>query len=155
MTGRARPAGADDRELLAELRQLWTDADPVPPSLAGRVRFAVRLANLEAELTSLPVLLEAVSARGEGASRVLTFERDGFAVLVNLTAAGTGTVRVDGWLAPPAAHDVELLTTAGPRTTRCDGEGRFVIEDARPGPARLAVRPAGTGPPVTTPVIEL
>lgn len=155
MTGRPRTAGADDRALLAELRQLWTDADPVPPSLAGRVCFAVRLANLEAELTAMPVLFEAGSARGDGTSRVLTFERDGFAVLVNVTAGAAGTVRVDGWLAPPAAHDVELLTTAGPRTARCDGEGRFVIEDARPGPARLAVRPAGAGRPVTTPVIEL
>ncbi|MEV6824064.1 hypothetical protein [Amycolatopsis sp. NPDC051102] len=155
MTGRPRPAGVDDHDLLAELRQLWTDADPVPPSLAVRVRFAVQLANLEAELTSMPVLLEVASARGDGTSRVLTFERDGFAALVNVTDGEPGTVRVDGWLAPPAAHDVELLTTAGPRTTRCDDQGRFVIEDAHRGPARLAVRPAGAGRPVTTPVIEL
>ncbi|MEV4050217.1 hypothetical protein AB0J55_03425 [Amycolatopsis sp. NPDC049688] len=154
MTGRPR-AAADEKELLAELRQLWTDADPVPPSLVERVCFAVRLANLEAELTSVPVLLEVASARGDGSGRVLTFERDGFAVLVNVTAGETGTVRVDGWLAPPAAHDVELLTTAGRRTARCDGEGRFVIEGARRGPARLAVRPAGAGRPMTTPVIEL
>lgn len=146
---------AEDRRLLDEVRQLWAEADPVPPTLADRIRFAVRLANLDAELTSLPVELEVVAARGDGAARVLTFQRDDVTILVNLTRSEPGRVRVDGWLAPPAAQEVELLTTAGPRTTRCDGEGRFVIEDAPSGSARLSVRPEGDRPAVTTPVIEL
>ncbi|MDQ7808824.1 hypothetical protein Q5425_34240 [Amycolatopsis sp. A133] len=149
------PATAEEHELLADLRQLWADADPVPPSLTGRIRFAVRLANLESELTSMPVLLEVASVRGDGGTRVLTFERDGLAVLVNVTTGEPGTVRVDGWLAPPAAHEVELLTTAGTRTTRCDGDGRFVIKAAHAGLARLTVRPAGDGRRVATPVIDL
>jgi hypothetical protein len=157
VNGREPPRGldAENRRLLGEVRQLWVEADPVPPALADRIRFAVRLARLDAELTSMPVELEVTSARGDETTRVLTFERNGLTILLNVTRNETGTVRVDGWLAPPACHEVELLTTAGPRTTRCDCDGRFVIEDAQAGMARLAVRPDGDLWRVTTPVIEL
>lgn len=150
-----RGTGAEGDRLLEEVRQLWVEADPVPPALADRIRFAVRLASLDAELASMTVQLEVASIRGDETARVLTFERDGLIVLVNVTRGDGDTVRVDGWLAPPACHEVELLTTAGQRTARCDCDGRFVIEDAQAGMARLAVRPAGDRRRVTTPVIDL
>jgi hypothetical protein len=152
--GPRREAAPDDR-LLDEVRQLWVEADPVPPALPDRIRFAVRLATLESELTSMPAQLEVAGIRGDETTRVITFERNGLTILVNVTGGETGTLRVDGWLAPPACHEVELLTTAGVLTARCDCDGRFAIEQVQPGMARLAVRPAGGSQRVTTPVIEL
>lgn len=150
----AAPDG-EDRGLLDEVRRLWVAADPVPPTLADRIRFAVRLATLESELTAMPTQLEVASVRGDETTRVITFERDGLTILVNVTSGEAGTLRVDGWLAPPACHEVELLTTAGVLTARCDCDGRFAIEQVQPGMARLAVRAAESSQRVTTPIIEL
>src|SRR5215204_2542752 len=104
----------DDRDLLvlAELRDLFDAVDPVPPTLTARIRFALELEDLDAEVSRLHESWDLVGAgtRGDGESRTVTYDSERLTIMVTLTPAGDGTFRLDGWLAPPAAHRVELRT---------------------------------------------
>jgi hypothetical protein len=139
----------DERDLLilSELRELFDAADPVPATLTARVCFALELEDIDAEVSLLHESWDLVGAgtRGDGESRTVTYDSEHLTIMVTLTPAGDGTYRLDGWLAPPAAHRVELRTSEGaPRTvTDADEQGRFVLDRVPPGLAQLIVRGAG------------
>jgi hypothetical protein len=148
-------APIDDHDLLvlSELRDLFDAVDPVPPTLTARIRFALELEDLDAEVSRLHESWGLVGAgtRGDGESRTVTYDSERLTIMVTLTPAGDGTFRVDGWLAPPAAHRVELRTGRtdgdGPGRLRvatvADDQGRFVLDGVPPGLAQLVVRGDG------------
>jgi hypothetical protein len=150
-----RPAGAgepldgQDEAILRELRGVYAAVDPVPAGLLERVRFAVDLDDLDVEvarLTGTPELAGAVRAAEH--SRLITFDSETMTIMVSLTAADDG-VRVDGWLAPPGSHRIELRTAAGDRlAATADDQGRFVLSAVPHGLAQLVVEPTGLAGPV-------
>jgi hypothetical protein len=80
-------------------------------------------------------------------------------VLISIVARPDGQVRIDGWLAPAAALQVELrLPEPAPsRVATADEAGRFVFDRVPRGIAQLLVQPppGGTAPRVVTPAFTL
>ncbi|MDO8105740.1 hypothetical protein Q6348_00830 [Isoptericola sp. b441] len=152
------PMDARDRTLLARLGRVVRTVDPVPDGLADRALFAITLDGLESELVELVRLQTPEPAlRGEETvtARTVTFTADPCTVMITLSP-GAGGIRVDGWIAPAVRCDVALFRPDGEIRTESDDEGCFVLEDVPTGPASLVLRRSdGTGPAVSTPVIEL
>ncbi|MEY9861052.1 hypothetical protein ABH935_006690 [Catenulispora sp. GAS73] len=166
LTEEPRPAGADDPideidlAILGDVRALYEDADPVPAGLLTRVAFALDLAGLEDEIARLEASgLEAVGVRGTEQSRTITFDSESLTIVVQVSPSGD-TMRVDGWLAPPAVHHVRLRTGEKDFHTSSDELGRFVLLDVPHGLVQIAVEaedgasPAG-GRTVVTPAVVL
>lgn len=131
----------DEHPLLDEIRQMYTAIDPVPATLVDRLQFALDLETYDVEV--LRVHEEAglpAGVRGGEESRTITFDSDGLTIMISVGVQSAGTVRVDGWLAPPGDHLVELRTSQGPITVRADEHGRFVLTAVPRGLAQLAVR---------------
>ena len=152
------PMDARDRAVLADLGRVARQVDPVPDGLAERSLFAVTLAGLHDEMVEL-VRLEApaLALRGEDAveARTITFTADPCTVMITLSRAEDG-IGIDGWVAPAMRCTVDLHRPDGRIGSETDDDGCFVIEGVPAGPASLVLRRAdGTGPAVTTPVIEL
>ena len=131
-----------DLSLLDDIRDLFQDVDPMPADLPERIRFFLSLRDLEIEMAHLAE--ENLSAAG---ARGIDPNQD-------------GTVRVDGWLAPPQRRVIEIKTAAEPLTISSDEQGRFAFARVPKGTAQLIVRPAmpeqgGAGPSVVTPALIL
>jgi hypothetical protein len=147
--GADQPLDQHDEAVLRELHGLYRAVDPVPAGLVERVQFAVDLEDLDVEvgrLTATPALAESVRAAEH--SRLITFDSDTMTIMVNLTAIEDGGVRVDGWLAPPGSHRVELRTATDRLVATADDEGRFVLSSVPHGLAQLIVEPRGLASPV-------
>jgi hypothetical protein len=56
-----------------------------------------------------------------------------------------GSVRVDGWLAPPQSRRVEMRMTNTSIAVVADGAGRFVFPDVPHGTARVIVHAPEAG----------
>jgi hypothetical protein len=160
----ARSAGEPLDELdvliLDGVRDLWDALDPVPSTLVEQIRFAMDLESADFEVLRLTERMRFAAARGEEQSRLITFDSDTVTIMIKIDLNRNGTVRLDGWLTPPASHPIELRTTDGALTTASDEGGRFALDGIRPGMAQLVVRPTGTMPDergrtVTTPSIVL
>ncbi|HUN33285.1 MAG TPA: hypothetical protein VMU95_14835 [Trebonia sp.] len=137
----------DDPGLLARVRDLFAAADPVPPDLTERIRFALALRQLNAEVARIVRADEAaLSARGTEESRTITFDSDSLTIMIRIDSNPGESVRVDGWLAPPQSRRVEMRMTGASLDVMADGSGRFVFPDVPRGSARVVVH-APEGPP--------
>jgi hypothetical protein len=165
--GSAR-GGHDDSgriDVLDTLRDMWTERDPVPPDLAGRVCFALELEDLEVELAQLSEELGLVGARGDEHARTVTFTSASLSVMVTLGEVVGGVVRVDGWIADGAGLVVTLRRGAGPgpateshssdRTTTADDDGRFVFEGVSCGIVQFVFRSPESDPDAAPPAVRL
>ena len=148
---RRRGEQPDDERVLAMIRSIFESADPVPADLVDRIRFSVALTGLECDLDrELARLIaeEAELARGAAEeSRTITFDSSSLTIMIRIDSNTDGTVRVDGWLAPPRRCQVEITLVGGPVTTDADANGRFAFASVPRGTARLVVRQPeqGTG----------
>ena len=75
----------------------------------------------------------------------ITFDSDSLTIMIRIDANRDGTVRVDGWLAPPQRREIEMKTTADPLTAASDEQGRFAFARVPRGTAQLIVQPAEPG----------
>jgi hypothetical protein len=144
-----RPPAADeplddaDFGVLDDIRELFEVLDPMPADLPERIRFSLALRDLEVEVARLAEEDQlAVAARGTEQSRTITFDSDSLTIMIRIDANRDGTVRVDGWLAPPQCRRIEMKTAADPLTAASDGQGRFVFASVPRGTAQLIVHPA-------------
>ncbi|GAB3135986.1 hypothetical protein GCM10027258_09340 [Amycolatopsis stemonae] len=154
--GANEPLDELDFRLLAGLRELWQDADPMPETLVEQIRFAIQLEDVDLEVMrireqeGLPV---ARSAAEQG--RLITFDSESLTIMVNVSPEPGGSIRLDGWLTPPAEHPIEVRTADGPLTTTSDAEGRFAVSGVPHGMVQVLVRTVGRARTVSTPAIEL
>ena len=153
---------AQDLRLLGDVAAVYAAADPVPDGLIERLRFAVTLDALEAEIAQLQRMdLAAAGARSAHAgatdAQTVTFTSASVTTMVTIAEAGADHVRIDGWAAPGAGLSVELRTSHGVLSTVADADGRFVFEHVSRGMAQFVLRPfdGDAHPPVVTPSIEL
>ena len=156
------PLDSRDEEILNQIKDAYAVADPMPPDLPERIRFSLALRDLEVEVARLAALESqpALASRGEEQSRTITFDSDSLTIMIRIDPNGDGTVRVDGWLAPPQRREVEMKTGSSPLTVRTDEQGRFAFAIVPRGTAQLIVRPAqdgpsGSGRSVVTPALVL
>lgn len=145
------PIDSIDEEILNRIRDAWSAADPMPPDLPERIRFSLALRDLEVEVARLAArdgepALASRSSRGEEQSRTVTFDSDSLTIMIRIDPNGDGTVRVDGWLAPPQCREIEMKTESSPLTVHTDEQGRFAFAIVPRGTAQLIVRPAQNGP---------
>jgi hypothetical protein len=152
---------ADIDDLMAALRAMWDERDPVPDDLAERVSFALSLENIEVELARMEEhLLAGAGARGEERVRTVTFTSASLSVMVTIGDEPAGTVRIDGWIQDGGSLDVEVRGEAGTRACRADGDGRFVLEGVVHGLVQLIFQPTAGGTPdlaapVVTPALQV
>jgi hypothetical protein len=160
----ASPAGGplddDDQAILDRLAGIYARLDPPPADLDERVSFAIALGGLDAEVARLTEQLAVGSgARGTERTRTITFDADSRAVMITIADRADGLIRLDGWLAPAAALQVELRLPepAPPRMVLADAAGRFVFDGVPHGIAQLLVHPAADdgAPRVVTPAFSL
>jgi hypothetical protein len=149
----------DDGSLEARLRTMWESVDPAPADLAERALFLLELADLEVELLRMQEV-EPAGARGEETARTVTFESEHVAVMVTLSGPPGGERRLDGWITPPAALDVEARTLGGSARTAADANGRFAFPALRSALVQLVLHPtAGAAValsrPVVTPALQI
>ena len=156
------PLDGTDLAILASVRDLFEQADPMPADLVENVLFAISLSDLDVEVCRLTEGLVATGARDDDGeqSRTVTFDSDSLTIMVTLVPLDDHQVRLDGWLAPPAECQVELRSAGGSAVTTSDADGRFVLDRVPRGLAKLVIRRAATDPggrvkEVVTPSIEL
>ena len=152
-----------DYEILDGIRAIFERVDPMPADLPERVRFALAMRGLESELARLvtdedPRL---VGARGTEQSRTVTFDSASLSIVIRIEENKNGSVRVDGWLAPPQPREIEMQAAAETLSVSSDDQGRFAFAEVPPGTARLVIVGAaardqgGGGPSVVTPALVL
>lgn len=154
------PLDRADQEILDRLAEIHSRLDPPPADLDERVRFAITLDELDHELARLRTdLLSASGHRGSDRTRTITFDAESRTVIVTIVEQADGTIRIDGWLAPPTATRVELRLPepAQPMVVTSDEWGRFVFGSVPRGLAQLLVHPPTeeTAPRIVTPVLAL
>lgn len=157
----AEPLDAVDLEILNALERCYDENDPVPPGLVERIQFELTLDALHAEvatLTQLDLATSGARSASTEAVRTITFSAESLTTMVTLSQQPDGGVRVDGWSAPGAGLDVEVLLADGSRRTRADDDGRFVFEGLPAGLAKFALHTTdddGAPHTVVSPTIEL
>lgn len=158
--GADEPIDELDELILNDIRTLYQSTDPVPEHLAERVCFALDLVGLEDEIAHLQTAgLEPVGVRGAEQSRTITFDSESLTIVVQVSRSGD-TMRVDGWLAPPAVHRVRLRAGDTEFQTESDELGRFVVLEVPHGLVQIVVEGGGAsqGEPertVITPAVVL
>jgi uncharacterized membrane protein YgcG len=146
----AMPIDDADGRALATLRRIYEVGDPVPPSLLERVKFAITLDDLEAEVARLQRegAGDLVAARSEGVlkAQTVTFTSETLTTMVTITPLPGGGVRIDGWATPGSGLGVELRVGDTTMRTTADQDGRFVFEQVANGLAQFILRPSsGSG----------
>jgi hypothetical protein len=155
-----------DFAILDGIRAIFEQVDPMPADLPERVRFSLALHGLETEVALLvteedPRLAAARGARGTERARTVTFDSASLSIIIRIEQNKNGSVRIDGWLAPPRRRDIELETSAETLSVSSDDQGRFAFGEVPRGAARLVVVGAaerdqsGRGPTVVTPALVL
>ncbi|MBO0804036.1 MAG: hypothetical protein J2P25_13305 [Nocardiopsaceae bacterium] len=128
--------------LLAFVRETFEAADPMPEDLPERIRFAIALRELEAEVARVaPDSESELATRGDRESWTVTFDSESLTIMIRVDENPDGTARVDGWIAPPRAHPVEIRRSDNSMTVTADKLGRFVFGSVPRGMARLVVHP--------------
>jgi hypothetical protein len=142
-----------DQAILDQVAALYARFDPPPPDLDERTRFAMALADLDAEVARLSEdRLVGSGARATERTRTITFDADSRTIMVTVADRPDGLVRLDGWLAPAAALRVELRiggtaphAPASSQVVTSDDSGRFVFDGVPRGLAQLLVHPLDDG----------
>jgi hypothetical protein len=153
--GANEPLDELDFRLLTGLRELWEDADPMPETLVEQIRFAIQLEDVDLEVMRIREQEVAVTRSAAEQGRLITFDSESLTIMVNVSHEPGGTIRLDGWLTPPAEHPIEVRTATGPLTTTSDAEGRFAVNGVPHGMVQVLVRTLGRSRTVSTPAIEL
>lgn len=155
----AQPLDSADQRALTLIRTHLDLVDPVPVDLTERVKFAMTVASLEAEIAHLMndgLAVGATRTTEYDRATTVTFESEGLSIMVTLEPVDRDVVRVRGWVTAPGA-DVELRERSRSQEATADDEGRFVFERVEHGSVHLVIRrhdePGAR--PVITPGIEI
>jgi len=141
-----------DRELLAILRDMIEETDPVPAALAAAARASFTWRTVDAELAELTSdsALDGAAVRSTRAPRMLTFTAGETTLVVEvapLAADPQAERRLLGQLVAPRPAEVEVRHGTGSLTVSADEFGRFLAEPVPAGPVSLACRFAAAGEP--------
>jgi hypothetical protein len=165
MTSHTEAIDARDIANLGQLRDLFAHADPVPSDLAERIKFAITVHALHAEVAEL-MDSALLTTRGADAkveptpTDSVTFTAASVSLMVSASpserADTESRVRVDGWVTVPGAQ-VEAATIEGSMSAISDANGRFVMDDLPHGPVHFVITDPDNDDmrPVITPTIQI
>ena len=165
MTSHIDAIDARDIANLGHVRDLFGHADPVPSDLAERIKFAITVHALHAEVAEL-MDSALLTTRGAEAkveptpTESVTFTAASMSLMVTAgpmdSDESEDRVRVDGWVTTPGAR-VEAVTSEGSISVISDANGRFVLDDLPHGPVHFVVTDPGNEDtrPVITPTIQI
>jgi hypothetical protein len=165
MTSHTDAIDARDIANLGHVRDLFGHADPVPSDLAERIKFAITVHALHAEVAEL-MDSALLTTRGAEAkveptpTESVTFTAASMSLMVTAgpmdSDESEDRVRVDGWVTTPGAR-VEAVTSEGSISVISDANGRFVLDDLPHGPVHFVVTDPGNEDtrPVITPTIQI
>lgn len=150
-----------DLEVLAGIRSLYEVADPVPADLNERLKFALTVQALHAEVAEL-VQTPLVASRSveelddAELAQTITFTSGSLSLMVSLADATVDSVTVDGWVTRGGAG-IELQVGNHIFEATADANGRFVLDAIPRGPGHFVIwpNPDSSDAPVVTPTIEL
>lgn len=154
-----QPMDSMDERALRLVRSHLEVADPVPVDLTERVKFAMTVASLEAEIAHLMdnnLLAGATRTTEYDRATTVTFESEGLSIMVSLEPLKGDHTLVRGWVTSPGA-DIELRERSRNQEVTADEDGRFVFDRVERGTVHLVIRrndEPGTRP-VITPGIEI
>ncbi|MGO4601903.1 hypothetical protein [Terrabacter sp. 2YAF2] len=165
MTSHTDAIDARDIANLGHVRDLFGHADPVPSDLAERVKFAITVHALHAEVAEL---MDSALLTTRGAevtveptpTESVTFTAASLSLMVSAGPMDSDEledrVRVDGWVTTPGAR-VQAVTAEGSSSVISDANGRFVLDDLPHGPVHFVVTDPGNEDtrPVITPTIQI
>jgi len=141
-------------ELLADLKTLVRQLDPVPEQVREAARASATWLTIDADLAELAELTydsvvsdELVGIRGSGAARQLTFETPGRTLEIEIAGAAG---RLQGQIVPAREVDVVIRHRNGATTVRTDSVGHFEADGVPAGPVSLRWDGAGSGEGATT-----
>jgi hypothetical protein len=148
-SGPTQPGNPSDDELLAELRDIAAETDPVPEPLLDAARMAFELRDVDAMLAELvhdsAVDAPAMAIRGGGTERILSFAVRALAVECQITARGSHRDLL-GQLVGGRTEQMDVQVTGAVSTVPVNDAGRFSVRGLPAGPFRLRCRLAdGTG----------
>ena len=143
-----RPGGQpDDDRLLAMLRLDVRGGRPGPGRaggpgpVLGRAGRAARPGRPRRELARLTEQEAALARGAPEESRTITFDSSSLTIMIRIDANADGTVRVDGWLAPPQRRaGWRSRCRTGRSRTDADVDGRFAFLRCPGAPLRIVVR---------------
>jgi hypothetical protein len=165
MTSHTEAIDARDIANLGQLRDLFAHADPVPSDLVERIKFAITVHALHAEVAEL-MDSALLTTRGADAkveptpTDSVTFTAASVSLMVSASpserADTESRVRVDGWVTVPGAQ-VEAATIEGSVSAISDANGRFVMDDLPHGPVHFVITDPDNDDmrPVITPTIQI
>ncbi|MDP9091665.1 MAG: carboxypeptidase regulatory-like domain-containing protein [Actinomycetota bacterium] len=155
----AAQVDVEDIRILERIAAIYQTLDPVPDGLIDRIQFGITLDALHAEIAQLQRSVDLAGVRSEEASeaQTVTFASASLTTIVTITPTLADRARIDGWVVPAGAVEVELRLVEGSQHVVADDDGRFVFDDVVRGLGQFVLRrPNASGhPPVITPSIEL
>ena len=124
-----------DQRLLAQVRSVLDEIDPVPDALLTSARAALTWLTIDAELAALAEdsALESAGVRSTGLTRSVTFESD--AGVLAFEVSGDDERQIVGQADRPA--DLMVRHNGDPITIATDEQGRFRIDGVLAGPVSL------------------
>ncbi|MEO7068922.1 MAG: hypothetical protein ABI131_00355 [Nostocoides sp.] len=160
MNAHTNPIDSRDEQILAEVRDVYSRLDPVPVGLSDRVKYALTVRALHAELAELvdeasrAVRSDAPAAAVES----LTFSSGTVSLMVSWAAVGDGNqIRLDGWVTRGGA-EVDVVVAGRTTSVTTDAHGRFVVDPLPHGRFHFVVRANPLAPserPIITPEVDL
>jgi hypothetical protein len=134
----------DDDALLAELRALAGEEDPVPEHVVAAARGSFTWRTIDAELAELAYdsaldTEQLAAVRSADAGRLLTFETPALMIELEVTAVGSRR-SIRGQLEPPGPGAVEIRHAGGVLEVEADSLGRFTADGVEAGPVSLRCR---------------
>jgi hypothetical protein len=147
--------GAEEDRLLARLRELTEEIDPVPEEVTSFATAALGWRRIDAELAELlsdsALESESLATRSAGAARSLTFQAIDLVIALEIQELDAGALLL-GQLAPPAVAAIDVRADDGSlvATAVADELGRFRVELAERRRVRIHVRLETSAAPVET-----
>ena len=142
-SGPAQPGNPSDDELLAALREIAAETDPVPEPLLDAARTAFELRDLDGMLAELvhdsAVDAPAMAIRGGGAERILSFAVRAIAIECQSTARGSHRDLL-GQLVGGRAEEMDVQVTGAITTVPVNDAGWFSVRGLPAGSFRLRSR---------------
>lgn len=155
---------ARDLSNLAHVRDLFGRTDPVPAGLTDRLKYAISVHVLHADVAELVESVQLATRTTEARraeptpTESVTFTAASVSLMVSMSRTPDDAgVRIDGWVTCGGA-EIDVVSSGVTRTVTSDEHGRFVFEDVARGPIHFIIR---THPgdlrvrPVITPTIEV